>query len=274
MLARAIRTAAILYMAAPSPALAWDEREALAYILDHHPVLQAQRDAAAAEKLLDRLPMIEAMLGERRQAAANVEMAEANAARVREAATERKQAAESALATAATDRERTAAAQTLRTVATVAASDVENADAALEKTRVAADHEDYGLKRRYALAELGQLRRRWSDKAARRLDAETKAGEIRQTALGGLAKLRELEAERIAVDSRLGFLKSKSGWLQKQVAQGQPESDLWENAQRQTAETATLKRLDLLIESQRQQAAHLAGDRWEWLYRYLSGAAK
>ena len=244
------------------------------FILEHHPVLQAQREARAAEKLLNRLPVIDAMIGERRQAAANVETAEANAARVREAATERTAAAETALDRATNEQQRTIAMRELRGATKARESAIAEADAALDRARTAADYEDYGGRRRYALAELGQLRRRLAEKSTRRLDEETKAGEVRQAALGDMAKLRELEAERVAAEARLGFLKSKSAWLQKQVAQGQPESDLWENAQRQTAETATLKRLDLLIESQRQQAAHWAGDRWEWLYRYLSGAGR
>ena len=244
------------------------------FILEHHPVLQAQREARAAEKLLNRLPVIDAMIGERRQAAANVETAEANAARVREAATERTAAAETALARATSEPQRTIAMREWRGATKARESAIAEADAALERARTAADYEDYGGRRRYALAELSQLRRRLAEKSTRRLDEETKAGEVRQAALGGLAKLRELEAERVAAEARLGFLKAKSAWLQKQVAQGQPESDLWENAQRQTAETATLQRLDLLIESQRQQAAHWAGDRWEWLYRYLSGAGR
>lgn len=253
---------------------AWDEHKVLDYILDHHPALQAQREAHAAEKLLNRLPVIDAMVGERRQSAANLEAAEADAARVREAANERTAAAETALATATNERQRTTAERELRGARKARDSDIADADAALERAKTAANYEDYGFERRYALAELGQLRRRLSEKAARRLDEDIKAGEVRQAALGGMAKLRELEAERVAADARLGFLKAKSGWLQKQVAQGQPENELWENAQRQNVETATIRRLDMLVESQRQQIAHLAGDRWEWLYRYLSGAGK
>jgi len=246
----------------------------LDYILEHHPVLQAQRDAHAAEKLLNRLPVIETMLNERYQSAANLATAEAHAARLREAANERTTAAQTAVATATTDPERSAAAKELRGATQAEDSAIESADAALEKARVAAEYEDYSSQRRSALAELGQLRRRLAEKATRRLDEESKAGEVRQTALGDLAKLRELEAERTAADTRQSFLKSKSAWLQQQIAQGQPETDLWENAKQQTAETAALKRLDLLIESQRQQVAHLAGDRWQWLYRYLSGVGR
>ncbi len=253
---------------------AWDEHKVLDYILEHHPALQAQREAHAAEKMLNRLPVIETMIGERYQSAANLEAAESNAKRVRESATERKTAAETALAHAMNEQQRTMAERELRSAKMAEESALANADAALEQARTSADYEDYGSRRRYALAELGQLRRRLAEKSTRRVDEEIKLSEVRQSALSGMAKLRELEAERTAADTRLGFLKSKSAWLQKQIAQGQPESDLWENAQRQTAETAALKRLDLLIESQRQQVAHLAGDRWEWLYRYLSGAGK
>lgn len=236
--------------------------------------MQARREARAAEKLLDRLPVIEAMIGERRQSAANLEAAEANAARARQAASERTAAERSALFDATTEAERAKAKKRLSNTNQRGAAAIAEADAALEQAKISAEYEDYASKRRYALAELGQLRRRLAEKSARRLDEETKAGEVRQLALSGMAKLRELEAERTAADTRLGFLKSKSAWLQKQVAQGQPETDLWENAKQQTAETASLKRLDMLIESQRQQVAHLAGDRWEALYRYLSGAGR
>lgn len=244
------------------------------YILEHHPVLQAQRDAHSAEKLLNRLPVIETLLNERSQAAANWAVAEAQAARLREVATARTEAAETALAQATSEPQRTRAEKEWRGARKAQEADFENVDAALEKARVAAEYEDYSSQRRSALAELGQLRRRLAEKATRRLDEESKAGEVRQTALGDLAKLRELEAERAAAETRQSFLKSKSAWLQQQIAQGQPETDLWENAKQQTAETAALKRLDLLIESQRQQVAHLAGDRWQWLYRYLSGVGR
>ena len=88
------------------------------------------------------------------------------------------------------------------------------ADAALEKAQLSAAYEDFSSRRRYALTEISQLRRRWAEKSTHRLEQETKAAEIRQTVLGDLSKLRELEAERMAADTRLGFLKSKSGWLQ------------------------------------------------------------
>ena len=253
---------------------AWDEQRALGFILEHQPVLQSQREAHAAEKLLNRLPVIEAMIGERYQAAANLEAAEADAARVREAASERTAAAETALNQATNKQQKMMAERELRTAKKASESGITDADATVKRARMEADYEDYGSRRRYALAELSQLRRRWAEKSTRRADEEIKIGEVRQSALSGMAKLRELEAERAAADTRLGFLKSKSVWLQKQVAQGHPENDLWENAQRQNTETATLQRVDLLIKSQRQQIAHLAGERWESLYRYLSGAAQ
>ena len=274
MLVKAMTAAVMGLCMSVSPALAWDEQRALGFILENHPVLQSQREAHAAERMLNRLPVIEAMIGERYQSAANLEAAEADAARMREAVTERKAASKTALEQATNEQQRTMAERELQSAKRAEESAIANADAALEQARTSADYEDYGSKRRYALAELGQLRRRLAEKSTRRADEEIKIGEVRQSALSNMAKLRELEAERAAADTRLSFLKSKSIWLQKQVAQGQPENELWENAQRQNAETATLKRVDLLIESQRQQIAHLAGDSWESLYRYLSGAGK
>ena len=49
---------------------------------------------------------------------------------------------------------------------------------------------------------------------------------------------------------------------------------LWETAQKQNAEAASLKRLDLLIAAQRRQVAHHAGDQWQPLLDYLSGKLK
>lgn len=255
-----------------SPAvLAWDENSVLAYILEHHPVLQAQREAHESAKLLNRLPAIEAMIGERYQATANLDAAANNTARIRASAEERIAAERQALSNAHTPEERAKVQQRLDATSKRAAADIEEADAALEKAQLSAAYEDFSSRRRYALTEISQLRRRWAEKSTHRLEQETKAAEIRQTVLGDLSKLRELEAERMAADTRLGFLKSKSGWLQKQVAQGHPENELWENAKQQNAETSTLKRVDLLIESQRQQIAHYAGAQWRALLDYLSG---
>ena len=46
---------------------------------------------------------------------------------------------------------------------------------------------------------------------------------------------------------------------------------LWATAQQQNAEAASLKRLDLLLDAQRRQIAHHAGEHWRPLLDYLSG---
>ena len=100
----------------------------------------------------------------------------------------------------------------------------------------------------------------------------TRIDEIRSRALTDLAKLRELEAERAAVRERLDFHRSKADWLQARVNQGY-EGDiekLWDAAQKQNTEAAAAKRLDLLIDAQRRQVAHLAGNQWQPLLDYLS----
>ena len=65
-------------------------------------------------------------------------------------------------------------------------------------------------------------------------------------------------------------------WVQERIHKGY-EGDvekLWEAAQKQNAEAASLKRLDLLIAAQRRQVAHYAGDQWRTLLDYLSGKLK
>jgi len=101
----------------------------------------------------------------------------------------------------------------------------------------------------------------------------TRIDEVRGRALTDLAKLRELEAERAAVRERLGFQKAKADWVQERIKKGY-EGDvekLWETAQRQNTEAAAAQRLDLLIDAQRRQVAHTAGDHWQPLLDYLSG---
>ena len=101
----------------------------------------------------------------------------------------------------------------------------------------------------------------------------TRIDEVRSRALTDLAKLRELEAERAAVRTRLEFQKSKADWVQERIGKGY-EGDvekLWESAQKQNTEAASLQRLDLLIDSQRRQVAHHAGEQWPPLLDYLSG---
>jgi len=85
---------------------------------------------------------------------------------------------------------------------------------------------------------------------------------VRGRALTDLGKLRELEAERAAVRERLDFHQSKADWVQERLKQGY-EGDvekLWESAQKQNTEAASVKRLDLLIAAQRRQVAHSAGE--------------
>ena len=104
----------------------------------------------------------------------------------------------------------------------------------------------------------------------------TRIDEVRSRALTDLAKLRELEAERAAVRERLDFQKSKADWVQERIKKGY-EGDvekLWESAQKQNAEAAAARRLDLLIAAQRRQVAHHAGEQWQPLLDYLSGKIK
>jgi hypothetical protein len=109
--------------------------------------------------------------------------------------------------------------------------------------------------------------------AQQALAEATRIDEVRNRALTDLAKLRELEAERAAVRERLDFQKSKADWVQERIRQGF-EGDvekLWETAQQQNAEAAAVKRLDLLLDAQRRQVAHYAGEHWQPLFDYLSG---
>ena len=112
--------------------------------------------------------------------------------------------------------------------------------------------------------------------AQQALAEATRIDEVRGRALTDLAKLRELEAERAAVRERLSFHKSKADWVQERIRKGY-EGDvekLWATAQRQNAEAAAVKRLDLLLDAQRRQVAHHAGEHWRPLLDYLSGKLK
>jgi hypothetical protein len=112
--------------------------------------------------------------------------------------------------------------------------------------------------------------------AQQALAEATRIDEVRGRALTDLAKLRELEAERAAVRERLDFQKSKADWVQERIKKGY-EGDvekLWESAQKQNAEAAAARRLDLLIAAQRRQVAHHAGEQWQPLLDYLSGKIK
>ena len=109
--------------------------------------------------------------------------------------------------------------------------------------------------------------------AQQALAEATRIDEVRNRALTDLGKLRELEAERAAGQEQLDFHKNKADWLQERIKKGL-EGDvekLWEAAQKQNAEAAAVKRLDLLIAAQRRQAAHYAGEQWRPLLDYLRG---
>ena len=108
--------------------------------------------------------------------------------------------------------------------------------------------------------------------AQQALSEATRIDEVRGRALTDLAKLRELEAERAAVQERLTFYHAKADWLQERVKKGY-EGDiekLWESAQKQNSEAAAVKRLELLLIAQRRQVAHLAGEHWQPLFNYLA----
>ena len=109
--------------------------------------------------------------------------------------------------------------------------------------------------------------------AQQALAEATRIDELRGRALTDLAKLRELEAERAAVQARLDFHQSKADWLQTRVNRGYEGNveKLWDAAQKQNAEAAAAQRLDLLIDAQRRQVAHYAGEQWPPLLDYLSG---
>jgi len=101
----------------------------------------------------------------------------------------------------------------------------------------------------------------------------TRIDEVRGRALTDLARLWELEAERAAVRERLDFQKAKVAWMEERIQKGYEGEieKLWDAAQQQNAEAATAKRLDLLLDAQRRQVAHLAGEQWQPLLEYLSG---
>jgi len=104
----------------------------------------------------------------------------------------------------------------------------------------------------------------------------TRIDEVRGRALTDLAKLRELEAERAAVRERLDFQKAKAAWMEERIQKGYEGEieKLWDAAQKQNVEAATAKRLDLLLDAQRRQVAHFAGEQWQPLLDYLSGQRK
>ena len=200
----------------PALAGAWEEEQALAYIVAHSPLLQAQRAVVAAY----------------RPPGLGRQVLEHTSVFVR------------------------AASGTSSTV-----SDTGDTTTAEPVT--------VGIQLNIPLASPREQR----EYAQQALAESVRIDEVRGRALTDLAKLRELEAERAAIRERLDFQKSKADWVQDRIRKGY-EGDvekLWETAQKQNAEAAAAKRLDLLIAAQRRQVAHHAGEQWKPLFDYLSG---
>ena len=200
----------------PSLALAWDEEQALAYILAYHPVVTAQHHATAAYQP----PKLGRQLLEH---------------------------------TSVFVRAATGSSSTISETGDTTTSDAVTV----------------GIQLNIPLASPREQR----EYAQQALAEATRIDEVRGRALTDLAKLRELEAEQAAIRERLGFYRSKADWVQERIRKGY-EGDvekLWSTAQQQNAEAATLKKLDLLIDAQRRQIAHQAGEHWRSLLDYLSG---
>jgi hypothetical protein len=203
----------------PALAMAWEEEQALAFIVAHSPLLQAQRAVVAAYQ----------------PSSFGRQLAEHTSVFVRAAS-----------GTSSTISE--TGDTTTTTPVTV------------------------GIQLNIPLSPPKE-RREYAQQA---LAEATKIDEVRGRALTDLAKLRELEAERAAVRERLDFQKAKADWVQDRIKKGY-EGDvekLWETAQKQNAEAAAVKKLDLLLDAQRRQVAHHAGVQWRPLLNYLSGKLK
>ncbi len=200
----------------PALALAWEEEQALSFIVAHSPLLQAQRAVVSAY----RPPS----LGQK--------MLEHTSVFVRAA---------SGTSSTVSDTGDT----TITTPVTV------------------------GIQLNIPLSSPREQR----EYAQQALAEATRIDDVRGRALTDLAKLRELEAERAAIRERLNFHRSKADWVQDRIKKGY-EGDiekLWATAQQQNAEAAAVKRLDLLLDAQRRQVAHHAGEHWRPLLDYLSG---
>ena len=214
-----MRRGLLLALLWPALALAWEEEQALAFILAYHPVVAAQRQATAAYQppTLTRRVM------------------EHTSFYVR------------------------AASGTSSTTS-------ETGDT------TTSDPLTVGIQVNIPLASPREQR----EFAQQALAEATRIDEVRGRALTDLAKLRELEAERAAVRARLAFQKSRADWVQERINKGY-EGDvdkLWESARTQNTEAAAAQRLDLLLDAQRRQVAHHAGDQWKPLLDYLSGKLK
>ena len=214
-----MRRGPLLALLWPALAIAWEEEQALAFIVAHSPLLQAQRAVVSAYQ----------------PSSFGRQLAEHTSVFVRAAS-----------GTSSTISE--TGDTTTTTPVTV------------------------GIQLNIPLSSPKE-RREYAQQA---LAEATKIDDVRGRALTDLAKLRELEAERAAVRERLDFQKAKADWVQDRLKKGY-EGDvekLWETAQKQNAEAAAVKRLDLLLDAQRRQVAHHAGAQWRPLLDYLSGKLK
>ena len=110
--------------------------------------------------------------------------------------------------------------------------------------------------------------------AQQALAEATRIDEVRSRALTDLAKLRELEAERAAVRARLAFQKSKAdlgAGADREGLRGRRGEAVGIGADSRTPKPPAVQRLDLLLDAQRRQVAHYAGEHWPPLLDYLSG---
>lgn len=214
-----MKRAACLALLLPIQAWAWEEEPALAFIVAHSPLLQAQRAVVAAYQPPGALQRV----------------MEHTSVFVR------------------------AASGTSSTVS-------ESGDTTTSEPVTV------GIQINIPLASPKE-RREFTQQA---LAEATRIDEVRGRALTDLAKLRELEAERAAVGERLDFQKAKADWVQERIKKGYEGEveKLWDAAQKQNVEAAAAKRLDLLLDAQRRQVAHFAGEQWQPLLDYLSGQRK
>jgi hypothetical protein len=108
---------------------------------------------------------------------------------------------------------------------------------------------------------------------AQRMVEETRAlQELQGKVLAEMGALRQQEADLTAVETRFGFYKKKSEWLQKREKEGLTDYEqIWSNSQQINEEDAAAKRLRTLVASQRYQLASYAGTRWKKLLAYLAG---
>lgn len=106
----------LFIMLIPSTVWGWEDAQVIGFILTHNPVLQAYRQTATADRLLNRLPVLQARLDERYQAAAALDATEENTARVRQAADDRKAVAQAHRTAAITAPEQAAALKALNQV--------------------------------------------------------------------------------------------------------------------------------------------------------------